>query len=83
MDRRHGRHAYSGAGRTRQRGDDGRAGAGGVDIYRNNVPVHEDVPNTPQPYRDTISGKGGGTFTYRVCNAGGTATCSNTVTVAF
>jgi hypothetical protein len=58
------------------------AGAGGVDIYRNNVPVHVDVPNTQQPYRDAIGGKGAGTFTYRVCNAG-TATCSNTVTVGF
>jgi hypothetical protein len=59
------------------------ASAGGIDIHRNGSLYKTGVPNTPQPYRDEIGGKGAGTFTYRVCNAGGTTTCSNTVTVAF
>ena len=59
------------------------ASSGGVDIYRDGALVREDVPNVPQPYRDVIGGKGGGTFTYRVCNANSTTTCSNTVNVVF
>jgi len=33
-------------------------------------------------YTDKIGGRGPGTFTYQVCNAG-TQTCSNQVTVTF
>lgn len=33
-------------------------------------------------HTDALSGKGGGSFTYQVCNSG-TSTCSNTVTVTF
>jgi hypothetical protein len=33
-------------------------------------------------YTDNINARGGGSYTYRVCEAG-TTTCSNTVTVTF
>lgn len=59
------------------------ATAGGVDIYRNDAKVATAVPNSPQPYRDAIPGKGGGTFIYKVCNTGGLSTCSNTASVTF
>jgi extracellular elastinolytic metalloproteinase len=52
---------------------------GAVDIYRNNVFVTTDAAS---PFTDTIPGKGGGSFTYRVCNAG-TSVCSNNATVTF
>jgi extracellular elastinolytic metalloproteinase len=34
-------------------------------------------------YTDTISGKGSGTFTYKVCEVASPTTCSNTVTIVF
>jgi PQQ enzyme repeat len=51
-----------------------------VDVYRNNVLI----VNTANDgfYTDSIGGRGHGSFTYRVCNAG-TQTCSNQVTVTF
>jgi hypothetical protein len=51
-----------------------------VDIYRNNVLL----VNTANDgfYTDSIGGRGHGTFTYQVCNAG-TQTCSNQATVTF
>jgi hypothetical protein len=51
-----------------------------VDIYRNNV----FLVNTANDgsYTDTIGGRGHGTFTYKVCEAG-TQTCSNDATVTF
>ena len=55
--------------------------AGRVDIVRDGVPVATGVANTGA-YRDSIPGKGGGSFVYRVCEAG-TSTCSNTATAVF
>jgi aqualysin 1 len=56
--------------------------AASIDVYRNNVKI----TTTPTPndgfYTDSIGGKGAGTFTYKVCNAG-TSTCSNNSTVTF
>ena len=51
-----------------------------VDIHRDNVRI-PGVPNTGA-YTDQLNKKGGGTYIYRVCNAG-TSTCSNNVTVTF
>ncbi len=55
------------------------SGAGSsVDVFRDNVLIAT-VGGTS--YADNL-GKGGGTRTYRVCNAGST-TCSNSVTVSY
>jgi subtilisin family serine protease len=51
-----------------------------VDVYRNDGYVGTTANDGS--HSDVIGGKGGGTFTYRVCNAG-TTTCSNNSTVAF
>ena len=48
-----------------------------VDIYRNGANVRT-VPKTPSSF--TESGKGGGTFIYKVC-AAGTSTCTNELTI--
>ncbi len=42
------------------------------------------IANTPNDgaYTDTIDKKGGGTYTYKVCEDG-TGTCSNVATVTF
>lgn len=52
--------------------------AASVDIYRNGSNIFTVTGTT---FTDNL-GKGGGTVTYQVCNAG-TSTCSNSVTVAF
>ena len=49
-----------------------------AEVYRNNAPL---ATVTGTSYTDTI-GRGGGTVTYRVCNAG-TSTCSSNVTVTY
>ncbi|WP_299569009.1 S8 family serine peptidase [uncultured Shewanella sp.] len=51
-----------------------------VDIYRNNAIVSTSTNNGS--YTDTITSKGGGSYTYKVCEAS-TATCSDDVTVSF
>jgi extracellular elastinolytic metalloproteinase len=51
-----------------------------VDIYRDNVKVTT-IPNSGS-YTDSTGQKGGGSHTYRVCEAG-TSSCSNNVTVNF
>jgi subtilisin family serine protease len=53
-----------------------------VDVYRNDVPLQNASNITSQPFTDTLS-KGSGTYTYKVCEHGSTATCSNTSTVVF
>ena len=57
------------------------AGTSTVDVYRNNVRILTSTANDGFQ-TDGIGGKGAGTFTYRVCNAG-TSTCSNNSTVTF
>ncbi len=52
-----------------------------VDVYRNNLRLTTTTNNGF--YTDTIAGKGGGSFGYKVCNSGSTTVCSNTVTVTF
>jgi len=50
-----------------------------VDIYRNNVKVL----TTPNDGSQSNSPTAKGTYSYKVCNAGSTTTCSPTVTVTF
>jgi subtilisin family serine protease len=50
-----------------------------VDVWRNNVKV---VTANDGFHTDNIGLKGGGSYTYKVCEAG-TSTCSNTATVTF
>jgi subtilisin family serine protease len=52
-----------------------------VDIYRNNSPLKVNIDND-QMETDVIGVRGGGTYTYKVCETG-TTTCSNTATVTF
>ena len=56
------------------------ANSANVDVYRNGTKV----ATTPDDglYTDPIGGKGGGTFTYKVCEAG-TTTCSPNEAVSF
>jgi subtilisin family serine protease len=57
------------------------ATASTVDVYRNNVRIT--TTGNDGFHTDNIGGKGGGSFTYRVCNAGSTTACSNNSTVVF
>jgi subtilisin family serine protease len=50
------------------------------DVYRNNVKI---ATVTGKTYIDNINAKGGGSYTYKVCEANSTNTCSNEVTVTF
>ena len=52
-----------------------------VDVYRNGIKVGS-VANT-NSYTDTITSKGGGTYTYQVCEAQSTTVCSNNSSVTF
>jgi PKD repeat protein len=58
------------------------SGASGsnVDVYRDGTRVA--TPANTGSYTDNIGAKGGGSYVYRVCNAG-TSTCSGNVTVTF
>ena len=58
------------------------AGTSTVDVYRNNVRILAGSANDGFQ-TDNIGGKGAGTFTYRVCNAGSTTVCSNNSAVTF
>jgi hypothetical protein len=51
-----------------------------VDVYRNGARIS--TVNNTGSMTDAINRKGGGTYTYQVCNAG-TSTCSNTAQVVF
>jgi subtilisin family serine protease len=53
--------------------------SGGVDVWRNDVMIATNVTGTT--YSDPITAKG--TYRYKVCPTGGTATCSNEVQVSF
>lgn len=52
-----------------------------VDVFRNGTRVTT-VPNSGA-YTDVIGGKGAGTFTYKVCEAGSATACSSNVTIVF
>ena len=56
------------------------AGSTTVDIYRNNTFIKNTLNNGS--YTDNIGKLGGGSYTYKVCEAG-TSTCSNEATVTF
>ena len=55
------------------------SGAGSYDIYRNDVMIDT---VTWTSYTDNLGIKGGGSYSYRICEAG-TMTCSNTAQVTF
>jgi len=56
------------------------ASGGSVDVYRNNVRIT--TTQNDGSHTDAIGAKGGGSYTYRLCNAG-TSTCSLDQVVAF
>jgi subtilisin family serine protease len=53
-----------------------------VDVYRNTVNVLTNTTNDGA-HEDNIGKKGGGSYTYKVCEAGSTTACSNEATVTF
>ena len=53
---------------------------GSVDIYRNGAVVSSTANDGA--YTDNINKKGGGSYTYQICEAG-TSTCTNSVSVSF
>ena len=53
-----------------------------VDIYRNGSVIGS-PSSTSSPYIDRIGKKGGGSYTYKVCEAGFSSDCSPVVTVTF
>lgn len=53
-----------------------------VDIYRNGTLLASAVNNSGS-YVDQTNFRGGGTLTYKVCEAGSTSTCSNEITLSF
>ncbi|WP_440055220.1 S8 family serine peptidase [Pseudoalteromonas sp. T1lg65] len=52
-----------------------------VDIYRNGSQIV--TTSNDNSHTDIISGKGGGTYGYQVCEQGSTVNCSTTITVVF
>jgi PKD repeat protein len=50
-----------------------------VDVYRNGTKVAANRAVSPNSYSD--SGKGGGTFVYKVCQAASTTVCTNELTI--
>jgi PKD repeat protein len=58
----------------------GGAASTNVDVYRNGVIITTTANDGA--YTDNIDNRGGGSYTYEVCEAG-TSTCSNTATVTF
>jgi subtilisin family serine protease len=52
-----------------------------VDVYRDDVKIA--TLDNGGTYTDQTDFKGGGSLTYRVCEAGSSATCSNSVTLNF
>jgi PKD repeat protein len=58
------------------------SGANGtnVDVFRSSTKIS--VPNSGS-YTDNINAKGGGSYTYKVCETGSTTACSKSVTVTF
>jgi len=60
------------------------AGAAGqpCDIYRNGAVIHT-TPAGVTSHIDNIGSRGGGSYTYQICDAGGTSNCSNEANVVF
>jgi PKD repeat protein len=58
------------------------SGAASFDVYRDGLPLPAS-PVQGTSYTDNIDRKGSGSYRYRVCDAGGTSTCSDQVTVTF
>ena len=56
------------------------ATSGNVDIFRDSVKI---TTTNDGEYTDNTGSKGGGSFTYKVCEAGSTTACSNESTVVF
>jgi hypothetical protein len=56
------------------------SGTGNVDVYRNGAPIA--TTENDGFYTDNIDQRGGGSYTYQVCEAG-TSTCSNESTITF
>jgi subtilisin family serine protease len=56
------------------------SGVTSIDVYRDGIEV---ATTSDNPYHDNIGAKGGGSYTYHVCAAGGTTTCSSPVVVTF
>jgi hypothetical protein len=52
-----------------------------VDVYRDEAQIASDVADGS--YTDPIGQKGGGTYTYRVCETGTSSRCSNEAVVVF
>ena len=52
-----------------------------VDVYRGSVKIKTEANDGA--YTDPINRRGSATYTYKVCLAGSTTTCSNAVTVTF
>ena len=53
------------------------------DIYRQGAVIHTAPAGGSDNYTDNIGVKGGGSYTYQMCEAGDTGNCSNEVTVVF
>jgi PKD repeat protein len=56
------------------------SGLASANVYRDDSLV---VAGANSSYDDTIGGKGGGSYTYRICSGDLTSSCSNEVTVVF
>ena len=56
------------------------AGGASVDVFRDATKI---TTTTGAAYTDTLSGKGSGTFSYRVCPANSNTGCSNTISIVF
>jgi hypothetical protein len=55
--------------------------SGSVDVKRGSTPIATGISDTGS-YTDNIDTRGGGSYTYQVCEAG-TTTCSNPATINF
>ena len=53
------------------------------EIYRQGTVIHTVPAGGLNAHTDIIGAKGGGSYTYKMCAAGGTSICSNEVTIVF
>ena len=66
----------------RQKADLTLSGATGPDVLVHRVGAPSITTDNDEFYTDNIDNRGGGSYTYQVCETGGGA-CSNTVTINF